>query len=186
MLVSNSVIKNKFLLFWLAEPCPSLKVNIYIPKDSSKPDGDAIENGVLLSTSELHKCGHFINFPTNEMPILGAKTKNIDNDPKDKSYWLLKHSNTLDDKAPECIYSSDREEVISVTEFGCMLIGGTVENLKDEWPILTLISEKKKKINESARLITNWKDNHQKRRLQPTRVYVVPNRKSMTMMHVLI
>ncbi|KAI9509332.1 hypothetical protein F5148DRAFT_1283121 [Russula earlei] len=66
------------------EPHPSLKVNI--PKDASKPDGDAVENGALLSASELHACGHFVNSPSDTAPILGVKTKDIDDEPKDKSY----------------------------------------------------------------------------------------------------
>src|SRR5271168_5382424 len=46
----------------LVEPCFSLKVTI--PKDASKPDGDAVENGALLSASELHARGHFVNSPS--------------------------------------------------------------------------------------------------------------------------
>lgn len=78
----------------------------------------------MLSASELHKRGHFINSPSDTTPILGAKTKEIDDDPKDKSYQPLKHSNALDDEAPECIYTSDGEEVTSETEFGRELVGG--------------------------------------------------------------
>ena len=48
----------------------------------------------------------------------------IDNDPKDKSYQPLKHSNALDDEAPKCIYTSNGEEVTSETEFGRELVGG--------------------------------------------------------------
>src|SRR5271168_3178732 len=54
----------------LVEPCFSLKVTI--PKDASKPDGDAVENGALLSASELHARGHFVNSPSETEPVLGA------------------------------------------------------------------------------------------------------------------
>jgi hypothetical protein len=76
----------------------------------------------LLSASELHKRGHFINSPSDETPILDAKTKDID-DPKDKSYRPVKRSDALDDEAPEYIYTSDGEEVTSETEFGHELVG---------------------------------------------------------------
>ena len=120
---SNLVIQHKFLLLSrLTEPCPSLKVSI--PKDSSKPDGDAVEDGVLLSASELHKRGHFINSPSDTIPTFGTKSKNIsDSDPKDKSYRPLKCTDALDDEAPEFIYTSDGEEVTSETEFGRELVG---------------------------------------------------------------
>jgi hypothetical protein len=72
--------------------------------------------------TELHKCGHFINSPLNITPILNVKLKDIDNNLKDKSYQSLRHSNALDDEASECIYTSDREEVISETKFGCKLV----------------------------------------------------------------
>lgn len=94
-----------------AEPCPSLKINI--PKDASKPDGDAVENGALLSVSELHACGHFVNSPSDTAPILGTKTKYINDNPKNKLYQPPKHSNALDDEAPEYIYTGNGEEVTS-------------------------------------------------------------------------
>jgi hypothetical protein len=50
------------------------------------PDGDAVENGVVLSASELHARGHFVHSPSDTAPILSTKTKDIDNDPKDKIY----------------------------------------------------------------------------------------------------
>jgi hypothetical protein len=127
--VSNSGIQCKLLPSWLAEPRPSLKINI--PKDASKPDGDAIENGALLSASELHARGHFVNSPSDTAPIPGTNTKEIGDDPKDKSYQPLKRSNALDDEALECIYTSDGEEVTSETEFGRELVGGK-KNLKDQ------------------------------------------------------
>ncbi|KAI9509506.1 hypothetical protein F5148DRAFT_1282929 [Russula earlei] len=107
------------------EPCPSLKVNI--PKDASKPDGDAVENGALLSASELHARSHFVNSPSDTAPILGVKTKDINDEPKDKLYRPPKHSNALDYEAPEYIYTSDGEEVTSETEFGRELVGGDKE-----------------------------------------------------------
>ena len=54
----------------------------------------------------------------------GKKTKDIEDDSKDKSYQSPKCSNALDDEAPECIYISDRKEVTSETEFGYKLVGG--------------------------------------------------------------
>ena len=78
----------------------------------------------MLSASELHKCGHFINSPSDTIPIFGTKSKNIsDDDPKDKSYRPLKRTDALDDEAPEFIYTSDGEEVTSETEFGRELVG---------------------------------------------------------------
>jgi hypothetical protein len=84
----------------LAEPRPGLKISI--PKDASKPDGDAIENGVLLSASELHTRGHFVHSLSDVMPIISTKTNAKDEDddnPKDKSYQPPKHSNALDNEA---------------------------------------------------------------------------------------
>jgi hypothetical protein len=79
----------------------------------------------LLSASELHHdtCGYFVNSPSDTAPI-STKTKNIDDDPKDKSYQPPKHSNALDDKAPEHIYTSNGEEVTSEMDFGHELVGG--------------------------------------------------------------
>ena len=78
----------------------------------------------MLSASELHTCGHFVNSPSDTAPIPGTNSKEIDDDAKDKSYQPLKHSNALDDKAPEYIYTSDGEEVTTKTEFGHELVGG--------------------------------------------------------------
>ena len=78
----------------------------------------------MLSASELHVRSHFVNSPSDEASNLGKKTKDIDDDPKDKSYQPLKCSNALDDEAPECIYTSNGEEVTSETEFGRELVGG--------------------------------------------------------------
>jgi hypothetical protein len=105
----------------LAEPRPGLK--IVIPKDASKPDGDAVEDGALLSASELHARGHFVNSPSDAEPIIfPGKTKDDDNNLKDKSYQPPKCSNALDDEAPERIYASDGEEVTSETEQGHELV----------------------------------------------------------------
>ena len=38
---------------------PPLKISI--PKDASMPDRGAVENGALLSASDLEKCGYFVN-----------------------------------------------------------------------------------------------------------------------------
>ena len=57
-------------------------------------------------------------------PNHGKKTKDIEDHSKDKSYQPPKCSNALYDEAPECIYTSDREEVTSETEFGHKLVGG--------------------------------------------------------------
>jgi hypothetical protein len=95
-------IQHKYLQPCIAE-CPSLKINIL--KDSFKPDGD-IENGALLSASELHACGYFVNFSSDTAPVPVSKTKEVDDDLKDKSYQLLKCGNVLDNEEPECIYIS--------------------------------------------------------------------------------
>lgn len=84
----------------------------------------------MLSATELHKRGHFVNSPSDATPILSAKPKDIDDDPKDKSYQPLKRSNALDNEVPECIYTSDGEEVISETEFGRELVCGNFKNQK--------------------------------------------------------
>jgi len=96
---------------WLAEPQTQLKMVIL--KDASKPNGDAIKNGALLSASELQAQGHFINSPSDIAPALADKTKDSRSDDesedkeKDKSYQLPKCSNMLDNEAPESIYGSD-------------------------------------------------------------------------------
>ena len=100
----------------LAESRSSLKISI--PKDASKPDGDAVEDGALLSASELHARGHFVHSPSDVEPIK-ARRKEKDND---KSYQPPKRSNALDDEAPECIYTSGGEEVTTETEYGRELV----------------------------------------------------------------
>lgn len=97
-------------------------MKIAIPNDASSiPDGGAMDNGVLLSASELEKRGYFVNSPSDDVPIL-AKTK--EDDEKDKNYRPLKHSHSsaLDDEVPEQIYGSDGEEIMSETHHGRELV----------------------------------------------------------------
>jgi len=99
-------------------------LTIAIPKDLSKPDGDAVENGLLLSAEELIARGHFVNSPSDTVPIV-AKTKtkhDEDDDPEDKTYQPPKKSNDMDDEAPGVIYGSDGEEILSETEYGRDLV----------------------------------------------------------------
>jgi len=98
----------------IAEPRPQLKVAI--PKDASKPDGDAVENGVLLSASELQARSHFVHSPSDAVPIPADWNK--DDDRNDKTYQPPKRSDALDDEAPKSIYTSDGEEVTSETKYG--------------------------------------------------------------------
>jgi len=73
----------------------------------------------LLSASELHARGHFVHSPSDAIPIPSKpKPKDRDDDPNDKSYHPPKHSNALDNEAPECIYTSNGEEAITETEYG--------------------------------------------------------------------
>jgi hypothetical protein len=101
-------------------PTPGLK--IAIPEDASKPDGDAVENGALLSASELHARGHFVNSPSDLEPTFAGITKDNNDNVKDKSYRPPKCSDALDDDAPKRIYTSDGEEVTSETEQGQALV----------------------------------------------------------------
>lgn len=64
----------------------------------------AIENGALLSASKLEKHGYFVNSPSSSDDV------------------PLKHSSALDDEAPEQIYGSDGEELMSETEYGRELV----------------------------------------------------------------
>jgi hypothetical protein len=98
-----------------------------IPKDASKPDGDAVENGILLSATELQRRGHFVSSPSDAvaLPIPSAKTRNKsedDDSTKDKTYRPPKRSNPLDDEAPQSIYTTEGEEITSETEFGRELV----------------------------------------------------------------
>jgi hypothetical protein len=115
------VITHRFLPR-VVESRPNLKV--IIPKDASKPDGDAVENGALLSASELHARGHFVNSPSDEAPpsSFANKPKDDGDNRKDKSYRPPKCSDALDDEAPELIYGSNGEEVTSETEQGHELV----------------------------------------------------------------
>ena len=84
------------------------------------PDGGAVENGALLSANELEKCGYFVHSPSDDVPVLPNQKK--DDDEKDKTYKPPKHSSTLDDEAPEQIYGSDGEELVSETDYGHKLV----------------------------------------------------------------
>jgi len=98
-------------------------LKITIPKDASKPDGDAVENGALLSASELQKRGHFVNSPSDEVPVpVDQHSTKKDNVAKDKMYRPPKRSNDLDNEAPRFIYGSDGEELTSETECGHKLV----------------------------------------------------------------
>ena len=107
----------------MVESRPSLK--IVVLKDASKPDGDAVENGALLSASELHAHGHFVNSPSDTAPTqatLVEKIKGNNNDLKDKPYQPPKRSDALDNEAPEHIHASDGEEITSEMEYGHELV----------------------------------------------------------------
>jgi hypothetical protein len=77
----------------------------------------------LLSASELHAHGHFVYSPSDAVPIPSTKTKDINEDLNDKLYQPPKHSNALDDEAPESIYTSNGEEVTMEPEYGRELVG---------------------------------------------------------------
>jgi len=94
-----------------------------IPKDASKPDGDAVENGVLLSASELQKRGHFVYSPSDLVQIPSNRSEDDDDSSKkDKTYWPPKRCNPLDDEAPESIYTGDGDEITIETEYGRELV----------------------------------------------------------------
>jgi hypothetical protein len=101
---------------------PRPRPKIVIPKDASKPDGDAVENGALLSASELQARGHFVNSPSDVVPIPAKKNKDNEDHKNDKTYQPPKRSNALDDEAPKSIYTSDGEEVTTETEYGTELV----------------------------------------------------------------
>jgi len=114
---------------------PSL--NVTIPKDLSKPDGDAVENGFLLSADELEARGHFVHSPSDAIPILkkakehGAAGSDAegsdaeDSDVDDKTYKPPKKSDELNGEVPEAIYGSDGEEMLCETEYGRKLMSGS-------------------------------------------------------------
>ena len=83
----------------------------------SKPDGDAVENGALLLASKVQKWGHFVNSPSDEVPVsIDQPSTKKDNVAKDKTYWPPKHSNALDNEALRSIYESNGKELTSKTE----------------------------------------------------------------------
>ena len=107
------------------------KLKIAVLKDvPTIPNGGAVENGALLSATELEKHSYFINSPSDEIPVQAAsdQTKE-DYDGKDRTYWPPKRSNTLDDEAPGSIYGSDGEELMSETEWGRELVSMSVFTL---------------------------------------------------------
>lgn len=113
----------KYLLPLVVVPPPRPKISI--PKDASKPDGDAVENGALLSASELQACSHFVSSPSDEAPNIPAKNHDNDNNNDldcDKTYQPPKRSNALDNEVPNSIYTSDGEEVTTETEYGTKLV----------------------------------------------------------------
>ena len=62
------------------------------------------------------------------MPIQASAAQTEDNNDniKDKTYQLPKHTNALDGEAPKSIYGSDSEEVMIETEHGCELVRGNI------------------------------------------------------------
>ena len=77
----------------------------------------------MVSSSELHARGRSVHSPSDIEPILGTKTKDIDDDSDDELYHPPKHSNVLDDEAPEYVFTDAREEATGKTDFGHELVG---------------------------------------------------------------
>ena len=94
----------------------------------SKPDGDAVENGALLSATELQAQGHFVQSPSDVAPA-PAPTGGDTDDQEDKTYKPPKHSNALDGEAPQPIYASDGEEVTTKTDYGRMVVSTWSDNM---------------------------------------------------------
>jgi hypothetical protein len=96
-------------------------------------DGDAVEDGVLLSASELHRCGHFFYSPSDLVPISVPVDSDhqADDDLKDKTYWPPKNSNKLENEVPDAIFASDREELTSETERGHELVSRNQDKFFD-------------------------------------------------------
>jgi hypothetical protein len=137
----------KLLPLVAARPAPR-QLKIAIPKDASKPDGDAVENGVLLSASELQARGFFVNSPSDAAPILPIpeKKNKVDEDDKnDRTYQPPKRSNALDNEAPKSIYTSNGEEVITETEYGT----GNKSLVMKKFILMSLVSERKGSRKES-------------------------------------
>lgn len=101
---------------------PHPRPKITIPKDASKPNGDAVENGALLSASELQARGHFVHSPSDAVPIPVEQKKDNEDQKNDKTYQPPKKSDALDNEAPNSIYTSDGEEVTTETEYGTELV----------------------------------------------------------------
>jgi hypothetical protein len=97
---------------------PHASLKITIPPDNiSAP---AVENGALLSASELQARGQFVYSPSDEIPE-PVLVKEVD-DAKDKTYRPPKHVDELDEEAPEAIYTSEGGEITSETEYGHELV----------------------------------------------------------------
>jgi len=69
--------------------------------------------------ASLRSAVFFVNSPSDDVPVLSNQKKDEE---KDKMYQPPKHSNALDDEAPEQIYGSDGEELTNKTEYGCELV----------------------------------------------------------------
>ena len=120
----------------VAEPHPPSQLKIVIPKDATKPDGDAVEDGILLSATELQRRGHFVYSPSDAvvLPIPSEQSRNKsegDDSAKDRTYQPPKHSNPLDDEAPQTIYTTEGEEITSETEYGRELVRKCLYNTID-------------------------------------------------------
>jgi hypothetical protein len=76
------------------ESWPSLSITIL--KNALNPDGDAVKNGVLLSTEELHTCSYFVHSPSDTILLLTkTKTKHNDHDDSDDKNTQIQQSYTI-------------------------------------------------------------------------------------------
>jgi hypothetical protein len=87
-------------------------------------------------------------------------SKDTDDDLNDKLYQPPKRSNALDNEAPECIYTSNGEEVISETEYGCELVSKT--NLNDNPS--NIYQREKKEIKQKRKASNQPKDQPPKKK----------------------
>jgi len=87
-------------------------------------------------------------------------SKDTDDDLNDKSYQPPKRSNALDNKAPECIYTSNGEEVISETEYVRELVSKT--NLNDNPS--NIYQREKKEIKRKCKASNQPKDQPPKKK----------------------
>ncbi len=97
-------------------------MSLRIPRDTSKPVGDAVDkDGNLLSASKLT----FVNSPSDEIPALPLTKDKTAPGPKkdnDKDYRPPKRSQALDEEVPENIFDSNSEEVVVETEKGQKIV----------------------------------------------------------------